>query len=76
MWTSEEKHFHQFFDNAKRDSIATGDRFVPQLSSNGFWCVVDAHLENIIESGLEFRIALSRAKELSEHDNIQQLKPT
>lgn len=59
------------FAQARSDSIALGQRFVPNRTSRDFWCVIDAQSETIISSGLTFAVAFEKALELSEHDKNQ-----
>lgn len=53
---------------AHEDSLATGERFVPQCesTSTGTWCVVDAQAETLVARGLSFFKALDYANYLSE----------
>jgi len=59
-------------EKAKAGSLVTGDRFVPgRPGPNSRWCVIDAHLENVIESGLTFDVALDHAERFSRLDKVQ-----
>lgn len=66
----------QILELAKQDSLATGDRFVPECESTntGDWCVVDAHMENIVARGLQFGNALGYAKDLSILNEVSVLE--
>lgn len=54
--------------NAVRDSEATGDRFVPMGTFDGFWAVLDAKDQSIISRGLSFETALNDAQILSDNE--------
>jgi hypothetical protein len=63
-----------FWEQAKRDAEATGDRYVPVGTFNTFWAVVDAQMQEIVSSGHNFEVALNKAEELSKLNQIAVLE--
>jgi hypothetical protein len=66
--------FETALNMARRDSEATGDRYVPMGTFDGNWAVVDAWLSVIVLRGISFEIALNQAEELSKMQRVKDLE--